>query len=132
MPCFFKKIGWQSLLYGKMNLNIHEHVIAVLGEEPKLLVPCRGATLPQLPAPRRHLVHLQTPGVKDPTIAVEVPEETDLQEEVQGLTTIINAREEEQQEGQEPDHPQVPKAGGGCQGAGAVLPGQGRRSSRRQ
>ena len=22
MPCFFKKIGWQSLLHGKMNLKI--------------------------------------------------------------------------------------------------------------
>ena len=22
MPCFFKKMGWQSLLYGKMNLNL--------------------------------------------------------------------------------------------------------------
>ena len=22
MPCFFKKMGWQSLLHGKMNLNI--------------------------------------------------------------------------------------------------------------
>ena len=23
MPCFFKKMGWQSLLHGKMNLNIN-------------------------------------------------------------------------------------------------------------
>ena len=30
-------------------------------EGPKLQVPCRGATLPRLPALRRHLVHLQTP-----------------------------------------------------------------------
>ena len=22
MPCFFKKMGWQSLLHGKMNLNV--------------------------------------------------------------------------------------------------------------
>ena len=31
MPCFFKKIGWQSLLHGKMNLNIctlpPEHIV---------------------------------------------------------------------------------------------------------
>ena len=25
MPCFFKKMGWQSLLYGKINPNISEH-----------------------------------------------------------------------------------------------------------
>ena len=38
--------------------------------------------------------------VKDPTIAVKVSEETDLQDfqkEAQGLTTIINAKEEDQQ-----------------------------------
>jgi hypothetical protein len=23
MPCFFKKVGWQSLLHGKMNLNLY-------------------------------------------------------------------------------------------------------------
>ena len=38
--------------------------------------------------------------VKDPTIAVKVSEETDLQDfqkEAQGLTTIINSKEEDQQ-----------------------------------
>ena len=27
MPCFFKKIGWQSLLHGKMNHTIHGHML---------------------------------------------------------------------------------------------------------
>ena len=27
MPCFFKKMGWQSLLHGKMNLNIQQSTI---------------------------------------------------------------------------------------------------------
>ena len=65
---------------------------------PKLQVSCRGLPRPDflLPAP---CITCWT-CVKDPTIAVKASDETDqqdMQEEAQGLTTIINAREEYQQ-----------------------------------
>ena len=38
MPCFFKKIGWQSLLHGKMNLNVEKVVIVTVVIETVVIV----------------------------------------------------------------------------------------------
>ena len=58
-----------------------------------------------------NLIALKTPEQEGDA---KVPEENS---EAKGKITIINAREEGQQKAREPDRPQDPRAGGGCQGA---------------